>query len=53
MEQLLQFFDEYRWLVVYMIIWTIGAVLVFFDIRHQKKHPPKAPNPRYTRHLET
>jgi len=53
MEQLLQFFDEYRWLAVYMIIWAIGAVLVFFDIRYQKKHPPKAPNPRYTRHLET
>ncbi len=53
MEQLLQFFNENRWLLVPMVIWTIGAVLVFFDIRHQKKHPPKAPDPRYTRHLET
>ena len=53
MEQLLYFLDEYLWLVTFIGIWAIGAVLVFCDIRHQKKHPPKAPNPKYTRHLET
>ena len=36
MEQLFNFFNENRWLLVPMLIWTIGAVLVFFDIRHQK-----------------
>lgn len=50
MEQLLYFVNEF---VVFIVIWTIGALLVFFDIRHQKKHPPKAPNPKYTKHLET
>lgn len=32
---------------------VVGAVLVFCDIRHQKKHPPKAPNPNYTKYLDT
>ncbi len=53
MEQLLYFVNEYRWLVAFIVIWTIGAALVFCDIMHQKKHPPKAPNPKYTKHLET
>lgn len=43
LEELLYFFA---------IIWVIGVVLVFFDIRHQKKHPPKAPNPHFDKHLE-
>lgn len=44
MEQLLYFF---------VVIWAITAVLIFCDIRHQKKHPPKAPNPNYTKYLDT
>jgi len=57
MEQLLYFVNEFvafvNEFVVFIVIWTIGALLVVFDIRHQKKHPPKAPNPKYTKHLES
>lgn len=40
-------------LYLFVIIWVIGAVLVFCDIRQQKKHPPKAPNNNYTKYLDT
>lgn len=53
MEQLLYFFDEYWWIMMFIVIWGIVAVLVFCDIRHQKKHPPKASNHNYTKYLGT
>lgn len=53
MEQLRYFLDEYWGLAAFLGFWSIGALLVFFDIRHQKKHPPKAPNPNYSKHLES
>ena len=51
MEQLRYFLDEYWWIAAFMVFWAIGALLVFLDIRHQKKHPPKPQNPNYTKYL--